>query len=203
MKVHLLNARISFAQGLWEKSAINDGKPKYGADFILAEGSSVMVVKEDGSKVKTTMDKVMSAVAKQIWQDKGEKVLAALEPSKKCYRDGDLRVNDAGDVYEGYEGAMYVTAKNPSKPTVIDRSRQPLTEEDGKPYSGCYVNAIIDVYAMKQGEKKGVFATLTGVQFVKDGDAFSGGRAADADEFEELESEELDGASNDDDELFD
>lgn len=189
MKVHILNARLSFPD-LWEPTAINDGKPKYGADLLLEKGASVVVIKEDGTKVKTTMEKVQETVAKEKWQDRAPAILKALEPSKKCLRDGDIRLKPNGDAYEGYEGVMYVTAKNAARPTIIDRDKSPLTEADGRPYSGCYVNAIIDVYAMPSGEKRGIFATLTGVQFVKDGDAFSGGRAADVDEFDTLGDDE-------------
>jgi len=201
MKVHLLNVRLSFPD-IWEAAAIKDGKPKFGADLIIHPDSKVLAVKENGAKVETTMEKVMSAVAKTGWKEKGERVLKGLEPSKKCYREGDRRVNDAEEVYEGYEGLMYVTAKNASRPRILDRDKTPLTEADGRPYSGCFVNAIIDVYPMKDAERKGVFATLMGVQFVKDGDNFGGGSVASEDEFDDIgEDDDDDGLDDDDDDL--
>lgn len=196
MIVFLQNARLSFPD-LWEPSAIQGGKPKFGGDFILQDDTQVLVVKEDGKKVKGTLDKVMEAVAKDQWKDKGMKVLDGLEASKKCYRDGDLKTNAAEEVYEGYEGRMYITAKNATRPTILDRNKSPLTESDGRPYSGCYVNAKIDVYAMPKGEKKGIFASLLGLQFVKDGDSFSGGAVASVDDFDEVEEE-----AGEDDDMF-
>lgn len=191
MQVFLNNVRISFPD-LFVPKALEQGQtPKYGADFIITDDTQVLAVKADGTKVKTTMDKVLEAVANEAWDENGAKMLKALEPSKKCYRDGDTKMNRGGEIYDGYEGTHYVAAKNKARPTVIDRDRTPLTEDDGKPYSGCYVNVKIDVYAMTDMKRKGVFASLLGVQFVKDGDAFSGGAVAGADEFDDISDEEL------------
>jgi hypothetical protein len=134
------------------------------------------------------MPAVLLAVANETWKGRGAPMLEALEASKKCYRNGDARMKKDGTPYDGYTGLWYVTAKNKTRPTVRDRNPTVLlTEEDGRPYSGCYVNGIIDVYGMSDPKRKGVFATLMGVQFVRDGDAFSGsGRVAGDDEFADL-----------------
>ena len=188
MKLHLNNVRVSFANGLYKASAMEAGQQeKFGADFILQPDSVVLRVNPDGSKTKTTLKDAELAVANDAWKGNGAKILATLEASKKAIRDGDKRVNKAGDVYEGYEGNQYVTAKSPTRPMLVDQQRQPITEADGTIYSGCYVNAIIELYANTQPTKKGVFAGLKGVQFVRDGDAFGGGAPAAADEFDVVE----------------
>lgn len=193
MQVFLQNARLSFPD-LFVPTAIEaNQKPKYGGDFIITDETTVLAVKADGTKVKTTMDKVMLKVANDAWDGNGEEMLDDLERSKKCYRDGNKNKSKAGEVYDGYEGHWYVTAKNAARPTVIDKDRTPLTEDDGRPYSGCYVNAKIDVYAMTDAKRRGVFASLLGVQFAKDGDAFSGGAVAGADEFDDISDEEMAG----------
>ena len=71
------------------------------------------------------------------------------------------------------------------RPTVLDRDKTPLTENDGKPYAGCYVNAVVDIYAQK-GDFPGIRASVSGVQFHSDGEAFGGGRPASADEFDDV-----------------
>ena len=188
MKLHLNNVRVSFANGLYKASAMEAGQQeKYGADFILQPDSVVLRVNADGTKTKTTLKDAELAVANEAWKANGAKVLATLEGSKKAIRDGDKRTNKAGDIYEGYEGNWYVTAKSPTRPLLIDQARQPVTEADGTIYSGCYVNAIIEIYANTQPTKKGVFAGLKGVQFVRDGDAFGGGAPAAANEFDVVE----------------
>ncbi|MGJ0626521.1 ssDNA-binding protein, partial [Xenorhabdus bovienii] len=71
------------------------------------------------------------------------------------------------------------------RPLVIDCDRTPLTAQDGRPYSGCYVNATISIFAYdKKG--KGIGASLGGVQFLRDGDAFAGGGVASVDDFDDL-----------------
>uniref|UniRef100_UPI0025B91E9B ssDNA-binding protein n=1 Tax=Candidatus Symbiopectobacterium sp. TaxID=2816440 RepID=UPI0025B91E9B len=73
-----------------------------------------------------------------------------------------------------------------ARPLVIDRDRSALTAADGKPYAGCYVNATIDIWAMDNNFGKRINASLGGVQFLCDGDAFAGGGVATPDDFENM-----------------
>jgi hypothetical protein len=70
---------------------------------------------------------------------------------------------------------------------VIDRDKTPLTSADGRPYAGCFVNASVELWAQDNNFGKRINASLRGVQFFKDGDAFSGGGAASDDEFDSVE----------------
>jgi len=85
-------------------------------------------------------------------------------------------------------------AQENARPTVIDQNKSPLTVRDGKPYAGCYINASIDLWPQDNKYGKRINAQLRGVQFLRDGDAFSAGRPADSDEFEEV----TEGADSDD-----
>jgi Enterobacter phage Enc34, ssDNA-binding protein len=190
IKVRLENVRLSFAEGLHEAKSFEDGSiPKFGADFLLTEGHKVVRINPDKTKTTTTMKQVMIDVADEAWKGKGLNVLQSLEASKKCFRDGNKRVNSDGEVYEGYEDVKYVTAKNKRKPSLRKKSNDP-DDPAGREdiYSGCYVNAVIEVYAMTDAKKKGVHAQLKGVQFVRDGDAFSGGGALSDDDFDDIDS---------------
>ena len=62
-----------------------------------------------------------------------------------------------------------------ARPRVLDRDKSPLTQSDGRPYSGCYVNVSIDIWAQDNKFGKRVNAKLLAVQFHADGEAFSGG----------------------------
>ncbi len=205
MKLKISNTRLSFADGLWKPKAMEDGQtPKYGADFIITDESVVYKQVEEGGKkawVKTTMKEAQLAVANDAWKGKGAEVLEDLEASKKSYRAGNKRRDKNGEVYEGYEDSWYVTAKSKTKPKVFNRrpknddgSDNLVTEESGVVYSGCYVTVTFDLYAVPEAKRKGVFAGLTGVQFVKDGESFGGGGSARADDFDDLG----DGADADD-----
>lgn len=192
IKVRLGNVRLGFAQQLFVASAVEEGQTeKFGCDSLLVAGSTVhKQVTVDGAAkwVATTMKEVLLEVANEAMKGKGAAWMEALENSKKCYRDGDKRVTKAGDAYEGYEGIFYVAAKNKVRPLIIDQNKAPLTQADGKPYSGCYANVTIEVYAITDPKRKGVHAALKGVQFVKDGDAFGGGAPASPDDFETVDA---------------
>jgi hypothetical protein len=118
-----------------------------------------------------------------MWGAKAEQVLASISSDKRCLRDGDAKKH-----LEGYEGMYYLNAKNARRPTVYDRDKSPILEDNGRVYAGCYVNVKLSIYAMKH-PKGGcmVNPSLAGVQFSKDGDAFSGGAAASADDFDLVE----------------
>jgi hypothetical protein len=107
---------------------------------------------------------------------------------KKQMTAGDnllIHNGDAKATLDGYEGNLYLNGYNAVRPTVVDRDATPLVAADGKPYSGCYVNMIIDVWAQDNKYGKKINAQLQGVQFFKDGDAFAGGgKAADTGDFE-------------------
>lgn len=114
-----------------------------------------------------------------------EKKWAALAWDDRVIRDGDKKAE-----YDGFEGMKYISANaTPPKnaaPFILSRNKERLSEGDpGAPYGGCYVNAQIDIWA-QWGTYKGTRATILGVQFVKDGDAFGGGRPGDAEAMPDL-----------------
>ena len=169
-EVILKDVRLSFAQ-IFRAKAFNDddsGTPKFNCSFLI-----------DKQKGKAAIDMVKAAIreaAKAKWGDD----IPKLKPDKFCLRDGD------NEEWDGYAGCMYVSASNPHRPTIVDRDRRPLTEDDGKPYSGCYVNAVIRVWAQDNKWGKRINASLEAIQFVRHGEAF-GARPVDADEvFDDL-----------------
>ena len=178
-EVFLKNVRICYAQNLFKASAFEEGKePKFNAQFIIS--------KDDTAQVKLMQDAI-EAVAKEKWPDdsKTKNRAAGIIKSLKmtefiCFRDGELKPDR-----EELENSYFVAASNKKKPTAIMRDKTEATEADI--YSGCYVNAKVEVYAFEYNTKKMIPATLLGVQFVKDGDAFAGGaKVADADEFDDI-----------------
>lgn len=177
-KIMLKDVRISFPD-LFHAKAVNAGdKPKYGAQFLIPKDSPI---------VKAIM-KEMEETAKLKWGNKAAATLTQLKAAGKTFfTDGDLKG------YEGYEGHYCVSARNVQRPTVINRDKSPVTEEDGVFYSGCRVNAIIYLWAQDNNYGKRINATLSGVQFFADAEAFSGGpSAAKADEFETYGDAEVD-----------
>lgn len=80
---------------------------------------------------------------------------------------------------------MSIRASNKVRVPVLGADKAPLAESDGVVYAGCYVNAIIDFFAY-ENSGAGISASLRGVQFVRDGDAFAGGGVASEDDFDDV-----------------
>lgn len=183
-EVWLKNVRICFAQNLFKKSAFKAGQEeKYSAQFIIP--------KEDTAQVKMIQDACLAA-AEEAWPKEGVKVIKSVNGTDACcLRDGERQPDR-----EELDGAMYVAASNRKKPTTLLRDKTEATEEDI--YSGCYVNVKLDIYGFTvEKTKKGIYAQLMGVQFVKDGDAFAGGaKVADADEFDDISDTGADDGSD-------
>jgi hypothetical protein len=170
----LRDVRLAYAHGLWEKSvprgAEATAKPKFRVCFILPFKHPQ--IKE--------IEKVIEDEMKAKFGAKWAKVLEAAKASKKsCLRDGD---DNEGD---GFAGNMFIAANAETRPSTFNHDRSPVSKDDGVLYSGCYVNASIDVYAF-DNVSKGNSAGLRGVQFLRKGDAFGSGGAADESEFDEI-----------------
>jgi hypothetical protein len=172
MKITLKNVRLSFPQ-LFKATQVNgEGKPAFSAAFLIAG---------DDPQVDEINDAI-EQVALEKWEKKANTILSTIRgKDQACLHNGDLKAQ-----YEGFEGNYYISARAYSKPLVIDRNKQVLAEDSGKPYGGCYVNASIELWAQDNQWGKRINATLRGVQFLRDGDAFAGSAPASEDEFEDL-----------------
>lgn len=168
-RVMLRNVRLAFPN-LFEPSSYGEGEPAYSATLLM-----------DPLQAKE-LDATIDAVARAKWGAKADANLKALRAAgKTCLRDGDEKAN-----YDGFENMFFVAARSKTRPTVVDGQRYPISERDGRIYAGCYVNASIEIWAQDNAYGKRINATLRGVQFLRDGDAFGGGRPASADEFDEI-----------------
>ena len=177
MKIKLTNVRLSFPELFEAKSVNGEGKPAFSGSFLIdPKDPQVKMINE-----------AIEAVAKDKWAGKAEVNLKAMRTADKvCLHNGDLKAN-----YDGFEGNLYISARNTIRPLVLDTDKSMLAAQDGKPYAGCYVNASIELWAQDNNYGKRVNATLMGVQFYKDGDSFSGGGVASEDDFDDLSADDL------------
>ena len=167
--IQLKNVRLAFPN-LFEATSVNGSEPSYSATFILPPDHPQIA----------EINKAIDAEATAKWGAKGAANAAALRAADKvCLHNGDTKAD-----YAGFAGNLFINARNKVRPTIVDRDRSPLTIADGRPYGGCYVNAIVDIYAQDNNFGKRINASLKGVQFAKDGLPFSGGGVAAADAFD-------------------
>lgn len=102
-----------------------------------------------------------------------------------CLKDGNKKE------YDGYEDMLYIGAGNTVKPHVVGRDgRTPVGEEEGIIYAGCQINFSFRLWAQSNKWGKKVNASLIGVQFVRDGDAFGAKQPDVADVFEDQSGDE-------------
>lgn len=164
-KMMLKNVRLSFPS-VFKKADFEGKEGKYEATFLIPKTDT---------KTKAMLDKAIDEAIK----------LANVKVSseKRCLQDGD------DSDYNGYEGNWSFKAGNSKRPTVIDRDKSPLTEDDEKLYAGCYVNAIVDLWVQNNKWGKRINANLYGVQFLKDGEPFGMGAVDVTDEFDDIDDD--------------
>lgn len=167
-----LSGRLSFEHIFNPSAGPNGGAEKFSAALILEGKNNPQLPK---------IRKAINDVAEAQWGSRTKAELAKLQSQDRIFlRDGD---NSGRAEYAGH---WYFNASNSTRPLVIDTNKAPLTAQDGKPYSGCYVNMLIEVWAMNNQYGKRICASLKGVQFVRDGEAFTGRHQATVDDFEDV-----------------
>lgn len=117
-------------------------------------------------------------------------------PPRSPFLDQKTKVKD-GKLPDGcVEGAIFMRFKADgakARPAIVDQNRQEILEER-KVYAGCYVRANVTAFAYEQAGNVGVSFGLNAVQFVRDGQPFSG-RPAINDCFEPIKVESGDGTA--------
>ena len=174
-EIRLNNVRLAFPK-------LGTPEPFEGGKDPTPYFSATFIVPKDHPQT-AEIEALMRTLAIAKWgPQKGPLVLKSAKAiGKVFFRDGDSKAE-----YEGFEGSNFVSARSKTRPNTFDGMRNTVTEADGVIYAGCYVNAIISCYAYTKGNN-GLGAGLKGVQFKRDGDAFSGGgKPAEADDFDEL-----------------
>lgn len=174
MRIMLKNVRLLYGAALFtpQRGPEGTGEPKHSGTFAFPKDHAAVAAIKKG----------FEQVAKEKWGAKAVEVYTMLKAGDRlCLHDGDAKADK-----EGYKGNLYLSASNKLKPLIIDGLKQPLDVNDGKPYSGCYVNAEIELWAQDNKFGKRINATLRGVQFVRDGQRLAGGGVSSADDYEAI-----------------
>lgn len=170
-EVLLKNVRLSFAALFTPQEQENeDGtiRQSFKANFLIPKAG------EPNNNVAKIKAAANEAKAKKWGTD--PKDWPKLKPEKVCLRDGDL------EDWDGYADHFYLSTNSK-----VDRKPQVITnrkDKDGKwikaepghertPYSGCFVNALVRLWAMddkKYGKR--LNCSIEVVQFLRDGEAF-------------------------------
>lgn len=179
-KVILLNVRLSFPS-LFEpnRQTDEDGNVRetWKANFLIPKDQESTLVGVFKGK-RMPIIQAIQAAAKEAkakgWGEDPSK-WPKLKPEKVFLRNGDL------EDWDGYAGCNYVSANAQitDRPAIVTNRKDGNgnwidAEPGGKgsPYSGCYVNATIVIWAQDNKHGKRLNAKVRAVQFFRDGEAF-------------------------------
>lgn len=138
---------------------------KYEVDIIYPAGS------ETHKKIRTLEKTAINA----RWGNKPPAGLLGL------VKNGDERIKDTGEAYEGYAGMLYSKVRSARIPLVSDVNNDPIADPmEIKGGDTCVVLAHAYPYANTEWSKKGVLLTLHGVRKIKDGEPLGGSSSANA-----------------------
>ena len=173
-KIKLQDARLSFPHLFKAKAFDEGGVAKYQATFMLDSNN-----KRDLKQI-TALKAAMDECGREKWGKQWDAGKIKLKGTCLKAQDEELIAEKfvtatQGDDREESEGMYMVSSTEAKRPTVVDSDKTPLTDEDGKPYAGCYVTGIITLWAQDNKFGKRINANLVGVQFKKDGEAFGEG----------------------------
>jgi hypothetical protein len=169
-------SRLAFLH-CFEAVSVDGGAEQFSANLIIAPTSpAVAAIQAEEERL-----------AKLAWGDKAAAMLAQIRAANgQALKPGALKAGK----YEGFGGNFFVSANSKVRPTVVDRNGAPLTAKDGRIYSGAYALAHISLWTQDNQYGQKINANLLGLQFLKDGDAFSGGPAPSAaDDFANLDAD--------------
>ncbi|AXC68248.1 DUF2815 domain-containing protein [Salmonella enterica subsp. diarizonae serovar 59:z10:-] len=172
MKFKLNNVRPAFPAFFKPKAVNGEGEPRFNGLFIMPPDHPQL----------DELRKAMKQVAKEKWGGKWETIYSQMEKKLLiCLHDGTEKAE-----YEGFPGNFFLSAANKARPLVVDRDRTLLTQADGRPYAGCYVNIVVDIWAQDNNFGRRINASLKAVQFLRDGDAFTSSPPATVEDLDDI-----------------
>jgi len=167
--------------------AKNEGEPRYKTNILVPKEEKVVGgVTMGGKKAVAAIKKAIAAAKKEKW-GADESSHPKLPMSKVCFRDGDN--DEYGD--ENSAGHWIVVSSEFEAPQVIDRDgTTPLTEADGKIYSGAWGRVVINTWGQDNEYGKRVNANLRAIGFIAHDDKFGKGRVNAASMFGSLDDDD-------------
>jgi hypothetical protein len=197
-EVILKNVRASYAYLFEPREDENDEgvkKRKYRCTFMIPKGAE--------GKANMAAIKAASGEAKRKVWGENEAKWPKLKADRVCLRDGD---EEDKPEYEGHYIITASVGENRPPALVLNRrggDKRWLPASPGQIYSGCYVNAVIRLWAQDNKYGKRVNASLESVQFFRDGEPFGAAPVDPNDKFsDDMAGSEGSFGDDDDDDLM-
>lgn len=148
----------------------------------------ILIPKSDKESVRALLAGIKK-VAEAKWGANWKEVRLPL-------RDGDREKNQLtedgtpkGEKYPERLGHYFLNARSNRPVSIVDRTRTPITDPN-ELYGGCLGKIAISFYPYSSNGNHGVGVGLNGVQKIRDGEAFGGGRPSVESMFDVLDDED-------------
>lgn len=177
IKVLTPKFRVSFPNVFTPKAIQEGQEPFYSVQMLFPKEFDN---EADAEQFKQMRRAVQKAIVNKWGKDKAKWPANMRLP----FRDGTEK--------EGFDGygpdVIFVNAKSKMKPGIVDQRRKDIENEDDF-YAGCYARATLTTYAYNKMGNIGVAFGLQNLQFMADGEPFSG-RTKASDDFDVVEGVE-------------
>lgn len=158
----------------------NSGPPQFGLTLII---DSVVDIKKVLGTSKVSMETaIINAITEKFGPDRTK--WPPMPPFKLPIRNGKEKPNRPE-----LQGKFFFKLSSKDRPGLIDQKRNPITEESGIFYAGCYAHAVGIASYFNQRGNQGIRLTLQNVQKAGDGERLGGRRDA-ASEFGDIDTGE-------------
>lgn len=186
-KIKIRRARAQYPNVFVAKNFEGEGRERYSITLILPKDHPDLAA----------LTKYQKQVAQEKFGSKTAAVYKEMQASNRlAIHDGDTKAAKPGfadnlfinaGVYEDDDavaGGLPVYDK--FKDAATGKAKK-LTAADGRIYAGCYVNAVINLWAQDNQWGRRINAKLLSVQFADDGEKLSFGATSDADDYEAVD----------------
>ena len=177
-KVKIQNARLAFPNLF-----VKDQYDRYGCTLILEPDNPALA--SIRKETKRLVDE----------EFKGKNPGSA----NNCLKSSEEKTDYPGFTKDNYY--LNCNRKAAFKPNSLVRRDKTEIESADELYPGCYVNAVVEIWAQNNSYGKKINCGLLGLQFVKDGERFGRGAGSvsedDFDELPELEDTSAGGSPED------
>jgi len=171
--IHLSSARLSFPHLVEPQANRNEPtKPgTYNGDLIPSES--------DWTKFMT----LCTSLVQEKFKDQAPIVMNLIQAKTKlrCFGSGNEKINGkTGEIYAGYAGNMFISAKSFNKPQIVDASGKGIDGSNtmlyrdltSKMYAGCRVNAVLKPWIQDNEHGRAIRCELVALQFAADDEPF-------------------------------
>lgn len=203
--VTLTHVRLSFGDSLQtatlpKKNKDPNAKPAHGVNLILEATDP-----EFKSNEAAIIDALRSAAKEFKKPEEWWKTLFEDDPKQLCLRKGSRMKTEAGEVYKGYDGNLYLALKGPrggqKRPEIRDRYKKIIYSEprgvldpskiNEIAYNGSYADAIVSFYGTDNGGSARLTGSVESIRSWQEGDRLGGGGIyVDDDDFDDLEPDD-------------